>query len=56
MYNDGHDNIFDEDDALDFIIYKEVEKQTPEQNSRKGGYLGIILLLLLPVVSVIFFH
>jgi hypothetical protein len=55
MDDDGNNNIFDKDDALDFLIYKEFEKQDREQNDRKGGCLGVIVLLLLPVVSVIFF-
>ncbi len=52
MHDDGHDNIFDEDDALDFIIYEELEKQGREQKGGKGGCFGIVVLLLLPAASV----
>jgi hypothetical protein len=50
MQDDRHDNIFADDDALDFIIYEELEKQNRE---RKSGCFGIIVLLLLPAVSIV---
>jgi hypothetical protein len=51
MHDDKSDNIFDKDDALDFIIYKELEKQDRE---RKGGCFGVVtLLLLLPAISIV---
>jgi len=53
MPDDRHDNIFADDDALDFIIYEEFEKQGQERKSSKGGCLGIMALLLLPAVSII---
>ncbi len=53
MHDDRHDNIFDDDDALDFIIYEELEKQGQERKGGKGGCLGIVVLLLLPMASVI---
>jgi hypothetical protein len=31
MHDDRNDNIFDDDDALDFIIYEELEKQGQER-------------------------
>lgn len=47
-----HDNIFDDDDALDFILYEELEKQGQERKGGgKGGCLGMVVLLLLPVAS-----
>jgi hypothetical protein len=52
MHDDRHDNIFADDDALDFIIYEEFEKQGREQKGGKGGCLGIVVLLLLPVANV----
>ncbi|MDO9067087.1 MAG: hypothetical protein Q7W05_01365 [Deltaproteobacteria bacterium] len=52
MHDDKTDNIFDKDDALDFIIYKEFEKHDRQQKAGKGGCLGVIVLLLLPVASV----
>ena len=54
MHDDRHDNIFDDDDALDFIIYEELEKQGQERKVGKGGCFGIVVLLLLPVASVMF--
>jgi hypothetical protein len=46
------DNIFDKDDALDFIIYEEIETYGQERKGAKGGCLGVVVLLLLPAVSV----
>lgn len=47
--DDHDDNIFDDDDALDYIIYEEVEK---EVNDAEGGSgcLGVILILAVPVL------
>ncbi len=45
---DHDDNIFDEDDALDFIIHKEMEEDSADKQG-KGGCLGILFLLLVPV-------
>jgi hypothetical protein len=53
MHDDRHDNIFDKDDALDFIIYDELENQGQERKSGKSGCLGIVTLLLLPAVSIV---
>ncbi|MBV5329344.1 MAG: hypothetical protein JZU65_17270 [Chlorobium sp.] len=53
MDDDRNDNLFDKDDALDFIIYKELEKHHQERNGGKGGCLGIVALLLLPVASMV---
>jgi hypothetical protein len=52
MPDDRHDNIFADDDALDFIIYEEFEKQGQERKKGNGGGLGIVALLLLPAVSI----
>jgi len=46
------DNIFDKDDTLDYLIYKECEKGVRNQqkgNGCKGGCLGLLLLLAIPV-------
>lgn len=50
MPNDN-DNIFDKDDALDYIMYEECEKDaTREQGGNgKGGCLGVLILLVVPV-------
>ena len=47
--DDYDDNIFDEDDALDYIIYEEVEKEVNDPNSR-SGCLGMMLTLVIPVL------
>lgn len=52
LHDDRHDNIFADDDALDFIIYEELEKQGRERQDGKGGCFGFVVLLLLPVASV----
>lgn len=52
MHDGGHDNIFADDDALDFIIYEEIEKQNRERKGGKGGCFGIVVLLMLPMASV----
>jgi hypothetical protein len=56
MHDDRNDNIFDKDDALDFIIYEEFEKRDRERKGGKGGCFGIVVLLLLPVASVMFLN
>ena len=42
-------NIFDDDEALDYLLYKECTGQT-EQDQQHGGCLGVVLLFLLPSV------
>ena len=48
------DNLFDEDDALDYIIYEEVEKEVG-QKSGKSGCLGLFVVpaLFFPLFQVI---
>jgi hypothetical protein len=41
------DNIFDEDDALNCILYEDAEKES-DQSEKKGGCLGLILVLIIP--------
>ncbi len=52
MHDDKHDNILADDDALDFIIYEELEKQDRERKEGKGGCLSMVVLLMLPAASV----
>jgi hypothetical protein len=40
------DNIFDEDDVLDYIIYDEIEKEFGKKNST--GCLSTIILTISP--------
>jgi hypothetical protein len=55
MDEENSDNIFDDDPALDFIIYEELEKQNQGQKSGNGGCLGGVVLMLLPVACAVFF-
>ncbi len=49
------DNIFDEDDALDYIMYEEVSKNTQRGNNKStGGCLSLLILLTIPVSSIAF--
>ena len=48
---DHDDNIFDEDDALDYIMYKEVEKEVNNPQA-KTGCLGVLLVVIIPVTFV----
>ena len=47
--DDYDDNIFDDDDALDYIMYEEVEKEVNDPQSR-SGCLGVLLILVIPVL------
>ncbi len=40
------DNIFDEDEALDYIVYDELKKE--ENNKTPNGCLSGIILLVIP--------
>ncbi len=46
---DDDDNLFDEDDALDYIIYEEAEKEVNDPHNR-SGCLGVGLVLVIPVL------
>jgi len=41
-------NLFDEDDALDYILYEEVNKETSDGGK---GCFGMIILLILPLAG-----
>ncbi len=49
------DNLFDDDDALDYIIYKECEKDERQDMNNsgggKGGCLGVAFFLLTPALT-----
>jgi len=45
------DNIFDEDDALDYIIYEETQEKN-KQIPKGGGCLTLIVLIPLPLALV----
>lgn len=46
------DNIFDDDEALDYILYEECTGET-DKEQKGGGCLGMIALLLLPVCGIL---
>lgn len=45
---DDDNNIFDKDDALDYVIYEDINKKKRD-GSGNGGCLGIVILLIFPV-------
>lgn len=46
------DNLFDEDDALDYVLYEECEKESKNSN-RKSGCAGMLVLMLVPSAVVV---
>ncbi len=46
--DDHDDNIFDDDDALDYIMSEEVEK-ADQQPQVKSGCLGAVLMLFVSI-------
>jgi len=54
--NFDHDGLFDDkDEALDYILYRESEKEEQKLQSHKGC-LGILFLLTLPIGSICVFY
>ena len=47
------DNIFDKDDALDYIIYRDLEATSNETVREKGGCLGLIIIISVPAYLLI---
>jgi hypothetical protein len=45
--DDHDDNIFDNDDALDYILYEDSERDVRERKGG-GGCLSVILILITP--------
>ena len=48
------DNPFDDDDALDYIIYEECEKETNNSKDNGGCFGSIIFFLVSPVATLLF--
>ena len=47
--DDFDDNLFDEGDAVDYLIYEEIEKELNESAAGEGsGCFGLILILAVP--------
>ncbi len=47
------DNLFDEDDALDYILYEECEKKDNRPGNGKSGCLGLLMLIVLPLAGLL---
>lgn len=48
-----HEGLIDDDPALDYILYKEMEKEDkPFQGSGNSGCLSLVLFMLIPAVSI----
>lgn len=48
--NDEYPGLLDDDPALDFILYKEMEKEDRQPPRKPNqGCLGLLLLVFLPV-------
>ena len=49
---DDYDGIFDDDDALDYIIYEDViNDSTPSPRGNNHGCLGMVVVLLTPLTG-----
>ena len=46
--HDEHNDLLDNDPALDFILYQEMEKQRSQPKASSGCF-GIALLFILPI-------
>lgn len=44
------DNLFDEDDALDYVLYEECEKEV-KKNGGNSGCLGMLVFMLITPVT-----
>ncbi|MBV5327791.1 MAG: hypothetical protein JZU65_09160 [Chlorobium sp.] len=55
--HDKHSGLIVDDKVLDYILYEKITKNDRKRKvykSGKGGCLGIVVLLLLPVASMMF--
>lgn len=51
---DDSDSLLDEDPALDFILYQELEKDGGKKGN-SGGCFSVVLLAIFPVSTLSFF-
>lgn len=49
------DNIFDKDEALDYILYKESETDK-SRNPNNNGFLAVFFIIVAPIAALIFFN
>ncbi len=52
---DYDDNIFDEDDALDYILYQEAEEEEKQPKATTGCF-GLLLVLIIPVGMILKYY
>ena len=45
-FDPDHDPLLDDDEVVDFLLYREMERESARPP--RGGCLGAVLLLLLP--------
>ena len=49
-HDDLDSNIFDDDDALDYILYEECTRETENITPKRSGCLGMLLIFIVPPV------
>ena len=50
-YDPYHDPLLDDDEVVDFLLYREMERESARPP--RGGCLGAVLLLLLPSATLV---
>ncbi len=50
-YDPYHDPLLDDDEVVDFLLYREMERESARPP--RGGCLGAVLLLLLPPATLV---
>ena len=50
-FDPDHDTLLDDDEVVDFLLYREMERESARPP--RGGCLGAVLLLLLPPATLV---
>ena len=50
-FDPDHDPLLDDDEVVDFLLYREMERESTRPP--RGGCLGAVLLLLLPPATLV---
>ena len=50
-FDPDHDPLLDDDEVMDFLLYREMERESARPP--RGGCLGAVLLLLLPPATLV---
>lgn len=50
-FEPDHDPLLDDDEVVDFLLYREMERESARPP--RGGCLGAVLLLLLPPATLV---